>query len=91
LDHLGSGEPSDGLGLDLIGTGLVHHLVARGRHHQIRIGDRLANMFRQCRFRQSAGCAQNGVLVEFLDRRTDHGLGTEDRRRRYQQCGDVCL
>ena len=35
------GEPGDGLGLDLIGTCLAHHLVTRGGDDGARIADRL--------------------------------------------------
>ncbi len=67
LDDLLAGEPGDGLGLDLVGPGLLLDLVARGRHHRLRIVERLAQPRGHRRLREPARGVEHGVLAQHVD------------------------
>src|SRR5271166_6958034 len=67
LNDLVAGEPGDGLGLDLIGTCLAHHLLPRRRDDGARIADRLPEAAWQSGFREPTRCREDRVFAEMGD------------------------
>ena len=91
MNDLVAGEPGDGLGLDLIGTCLAHHLLPRRRDDGARIADRLPEAAWQSGFREPTRCREDRIFAEMGDGRGHRGLRVVHSGRRHQELGDVRL